>query len=466
MSDSHPLADDVETRKLRGDSLGLVNAVAIGVAGTAPSYSIAASTAALVGAVGALAPASLLYCGMIMIGITFAFLNLNRVYPDSGASYAWVGRVFNRDLGFLVGWSVLVASALFMVSATIPAATATLLLIAPDYADSKLPVVIVAACWLLAVSVVVVRGMHLTGLVQTVMTTVEITVLGGLTIAALVRFGPQAMERLSWSVFAPTAFTPETFAAGAVIALFFFWGWDVTLNVSEETSDSGRTPGLAAALAMLVIITAFLTFAVVTLIVLTEPEIRASSSNVVFAIAEKLVPRPWSYLAVLAVMLSSVGTLETSVLQFGRTLFAKARAGEMHRRWSTVHASWGTPHLATYLIAGLGIVLLVLSLAFPNVDSVLKASINAIGLEIAFYYGLAAFACAWHFHRRAARSPHLLIFAVLWPAASAITLWIVAILAARTMDTPTLVIGIGGILIGLVPLALIRWRPGHAHAPR
>ena len=87
--------------ELRKDALGLVHAMAIGVAGTAPAYTIAASTAVLVAAVGALAPASLLYCGLIMAGITFAFVHLNRVDPDSGASYTWVGRVLHRDLGFL-----------------------------------------------------------------------------------------------------------------------------------------------------------------------------------------------------------------------------------------------------------------------------------------------------------------------------------------------------------------------------
>jgi amino acid transporter len=443
---------------LRRDALGLVHAVAIGVAGTAPAYSIAASTAALIGAVGALAPASLLYCGLIMVGITLAFVHLNHAYPDAGASYAWVGRVFNRDLGFLTGWAVLVSSALFMVSATIPAATATLLLVAPDAVGSKLAVTAVAACWLIAVSVVVVRGMHLTGVLQTVMTAIEIAVLGGLTIVALVRHGAQAMERLSWSWFAPTAFTPESFAAGAVIALFFFWGWDVSLNVSEETNDSGRTPGLAAVLAMLIIAAAFMSFAIVTLAVLTEPEITGAGTSVLFAVAEKLVPRPWSYMAVLAVMLSTIGNLETSVLQFARTLFAKARAGEMHRRWSRVHERWGTPHLATCLIAALGLVLLALSLAYPDTDGVMKASINAIGLEIAFYYGLTAMACAWHFRRRAAGSPRLLMFAVVWPLASAVALWVAVALAARAMETATLVIGVGGIAVGLIPLSLLRSR--------
>jgi amino acid transporter len=433
-----------------------VHAVAIGVAGTAPSYTIAASTAVLIGAVGALAPASLLYCGLIMVGITFGFASLNRVYPDSGASYTWVSRVFNRDLGFLAGWAVLVSSALFMVAAAIPAATATLLLVAPEAAGSKLPVIAVSACWLVAVSAVSARGMRLTGIVQTVMTATEIVVLAGLTIVALARYGGQALAQLSWSTWLPGAFTPETFSAGAVIALFFFWGWDVTLNVSEETRDSGETPGRAAALAMIVIVSAFMAFAVVTLVVLSEPEIQASGANVVFAVAEKLVPRPWSYLAVLAVMLSSVGSLESCVLAFARTMFAKSRAGDLHPRWSRVHEQWGTPHLATYLITALGLLLLVLSISFQNIDALLKASINAIGLEVAFYYGLGALACAWHFRRPAARSFRVLVFAVAWPLASALVLFAVAALAALTMDAATLVIGIGGIVVGVVPLAMVR----------
>jgi amino acid transporter len=441
---------------LRKNALDFVHAVAIGVAGTAPSYTIAVSTAVLVGAVGALAPASLLYCGLIMVGITFAFANLNRVYPDSGASYEWVGRVFNRDLGFITGWTVLVSSALFMVSATIPAATATLLLIAPEAAGSKLPVIAVSACWLVAVSAVLVRGVRLTGIVQTVMTAIEIVVLAGLTLTALVRYGREALGQLSWTALMPTAFSPDSFSAGAVIALFFFWGWDVTLNVSEETRDSRRTPGRAAAFAMLIIVSAFMSFAVVTLAVLSQPEIQASGTNVIFAVAEKLVPRPWSYLAVLAVMLSSVGSLEACVLTFARTMFAKSRAGDMHPRWSRVHERWGTPHLATYMITALSLLLLVLSLAFPDIDALLKASINAIGLEVAFYYGLAALACAWHFHASTARSARMLVLTVAWPLLSAVVLLAVAVLAARSMDATTLVIGIGGIAIGLVPLAWLR----------
>ena len=39
-----------------------------------------------------------------------------------------------------------------------------------------------------------------------------------------------------------------------------------------------------------------------------------------------------------------------------------------------------------------------------------------------------------------------------------LTLWGAAALAARSMDVPTLTIGFGGLLAGLVPLAWIRFR--------
>src|SRR3984893_1853510 len=111
---------------LRADALGLFESVIMGVAGSGPAYSVAVSTATLIAAVGVLAPASLLYCSLIMFGVVFAFRHLNRLDVNAGASYAWVARVFGPALGFFAGWSVIIGSILFMVSGTLPAAPATL----------------------------------------------------------------------------------------------------------------------------------------------------------------------------------------------------------------------------------------------------------------------------------------------------------------------------------------------------
>jgi amino acid transporter len=447
---------------LESGALGLAESVVMGVAGTAPAFSIAATTATLIGAVGVLSAGSLFYCGLIMFGVTLSFMHLNRVITNAGASYAWVGQVFHPMLGFMAGWSLLVASAVFMVSGTIPAATATLLLINPSQADNPANVTFVAAGWLLAVSAVIVKGIKPTSYTQVVMTGIEVGVLVIINIAAIFHFAAHPVHAFSWQWFALTEFTPELFATGALTALFFFWGWDVTLNLNEETRNASHASGRSAVLAMVIVLLLFMGFALATLLALTDVEVQASSTNIVFAIAQKLFPAPWSYMAIVAVMLSSIGTLETSILQFTRTMYAKGRDGALHPRYAVLHKSWKTPWVATLIITLFGLAMLFLSSNFPSVQLIIKDSVNAIGFQVAFYYSLAALACAWHFRHIARRSFSELVLLLLWPLASALFLIFIAIYSVPTFDLTTNLVGIGGIVVGIVPYWLNR-RSGMAH---
>ncbi|MBS0318424.1 MAG: APC family permease, partial [Proteobacteria bacterium] len=117
---------------LEAGALGLSESVVMGVAGTAPAYSIEITTSTIIATAGVLSPASVLVCGLIMFGIAFAFIHMNRALASAGTSYAWVAMTFGRTLGFFAGWSLLVLCCVFMVSAMIPAANATLLVFAPQ----------------------------------------------------------------------------------------------------------------------------------------------------------------------------------------------------------------------------------------------------------------------------------------------------------------------------------------------
>jgi amino acid transporter len=448
---------------LAANTLGLGESVIMGIAGTAPAFSAAATTATLVVGVGVLSPASLLYCGLIMFGVTLAFQQLNRVDPNAGASYAWVEKAFGPVLGFLAGWSLLVASALFMVGGTIPAATATLGLFAPELASSPLSVALVAAAWLLIVSAVVLKGIKVASYLQVVLTGIEVVILVIIIGTALVKSGGHPAHSFSLSWFAPSSFTPQLFATGALTAVFFFWGWDVTVNLNEETRDAGSTPGLGAVLSMIAALMLFVGFALATLLVLSDAEVEHAGTNIVLAVAEKLFPRPWSYMAVIAVLLSTVGTLETSFLQFTRTMYAKGRGGALHPRYARLHKSWQTPWVAGLVLTVFGLVLLSLCSFLPTVNQIMRDAVNAIGFQAAFYYGLASFACAWGTGRSALRSPGKLIAQVLWPLASALFLAFVAIYSIPTFDLVTNVIGLGGIAVGLVPLFHNRWRRKRGH---
>src|ERR1700722_10619162 len=452
-------AQTVNTKTgLAANAIGLGESMVMGIAGTAPAFRAAATTATLIAAVGVLSPASLLYCGLIMFGVTVAFKQLNRVDPNAGASYAWVEKAFGPVLGFLAGWSLLVATALFMVGGTVPAATATLDLIAPGLTASPTRVTLVAAGWLLGVSALVVKGIKPASYTQVVLTTIEVAILIIVIIAALVKFGSRSAHTFSIHWLSLGQFTPQLFATGSLTAVFFFWGWDVTLNLNEETKNAHHTPGHGAVLAMITVLLLFVGFAVATLLVLTDGEIERAGTNVVLAVAEKLFPRPWSYMAVIAVMLSTIGTLETSFLQFTRTMFAQGRGGALHPRYARLHKTWQTPWVATAALTMFGLALLFLSSFLPTVNRIMNDSGRAIGFQGAFYYGLASFSCAWNTRRAGLKNPATMVTLVLWAVASALFLTFVAIYSIPSFDLVTNVIGLGGIVAGLVPLFLNRWR--------
>jgi len=442
---------------LQAGSLGLTESVVMGVAGTAPAYSIEITTSTIIATAGVLSPASVLACGLIMFGIAFAFIQMNRTLPSAGTSYAWVAMVFGRTLGFFAGWALLVLCCVFMVSAMIPAANATLLVFAPALMNDVHWVTVIAALWLSAVSAVVVKGIKLTSYVQVALTLIEAVILLAIIVAAFAVFTKAPAHAFSWRWFSPLEFSPKLFANGALVAIFFYYGWDVTLNLSEETRDPGRTPGRAAFWAMLFLMAFFLVFITITLLGLSDEEIQHYNTNIIFAIAEKLFGKTWGYLAILAVLLSTVGTVETQMLQFTRMLFAKARDGALHRRYARLHPRWQTPHVAIFFIWAAGLVLLFVSSYLPTINVILQDSITAIGFQICFYLGLTGLACAWHY-RALASAGWAAVTHVWWPAASGLFLFFIALYSIPTFDAVTNVVGMGGIAIGLVPLLLNRRR--------
>lgn len=446
-----------ESAQLQAGSLGMTESVVMGVAGTAPAYSIEITTSTIIATAGVLSPASVLVCGLIMFGVAFAFIHMNRALASAGTSYAWVGMVFGRSLGFFAGWALLVLCCVFMVSAMIPAANATLLIFAPALMNNVHWVTLLAALWLTAVSAVVVKGIKLTSYVQVAMTAIEAVILLAIIVAAFAVFPKAPAHPFSWRWFSPLEFSPKLFANGALVAIFFYYGWDVTLNLSEETRDPNHTPGRAAFWAMVFLMAFFLVFIAITLLGLSDAEIQHFNTNIIFAIAEKLFGKTWGYVAIVAVLLSTVGTVETQMLQFTRTLFAKARDGALHPRYSRLHHRWQTPHVAIFFIWATGLVLLFVSSYLPTINVILQDSITAIGFQICFYLGLTGLACAWH-HRALATAGGAAITRVWWPAASGVFLFFIALYSIPTFDWVTNVVGMGGIAIGVVPLLLNRRR--------
>lgn len=436
-------------------ALGTFEAAILGIAGTAPTFSVAVTTAAIVAAVGVLSVGAILYCGLIMFGIMLSFFHLSKITPHAGASYAWVGHVFGKYWGFFAGWGMLVASIFFMVSATIPAATSTLLLLAPERVEDTVWVTNTAAIWLTLVSVVVTLGVKGASITQAILTGIEALVVLALIIAAFIAYGGQPAHPPSLIWVSPFSFTPQVFATGALIAIFFYWGWDVTMNLSEESrggevGDRVTSTSHGAMLAMVNLILFFILMMVVVLIVLTDAEIAEANTNVLYAIATKLFPEPWNYLAVLCTLLSTIGTIgtiDTQIMQFSRGMFAMARDDMLHPRYASIHARWQTPWVA-------GVLLLFSSSFMPSVKDILQSSILAIGFQICFYMSLAGFACAWHYRGKLKEGLRAAVSYVIWPLLGACFMVFISVYSVPNFDLLTNLLGLGGLLLGVIPLWL------------
>lgn len=443
----------VRETRLSSNSLSLFDSAVMSIAGSAPAYSISATTATLIGAVGLQAPAALLWCGLPMMGVVMAFLYLNRWQANSGASYAWVGKALNADLGFLAGWALIVSATIFMVAGSVPAGSVTLDIVAPNLSSNLLATTIVGALWFLLISFLVMLGIRITARVQWIMSGIELIILVIAGITALVKFGLHPVNAFSWSWFSPAAFSSgSVFIAGALIATFYYWGWDVAANLNEETKNSKSIPGLGALIGMLSVFLMFELFTVATQLGMKVKDIGNASSNVLQVMGVQLFGPHLGNIMVLAVALSTIATLETTLLQVTRTLFSMGRDGVIARSFARVHPRWQTPYIASIVITIFALVLFVLSNFLPSVNAMMTDAINAIGLQVVFYYALAAIAVITYYRRVLFRSWGNFLLLLLWPLVAAVFLIIVGIADIPSLNVQTDALGIGLIVIGVLPM--------------
>lgn len=447
-----------DIQELKHNELTKVDSVIMGIAGTAPAYTISASTAALIAAVGMMGPGSILYAAIVMFGIAFAFMFLNRWRSDAGASYAWVGRAIHPTLGFMSGWALIVATCLFMVAGSLPVGTATLDLIAPSLAGNVIAVTIAGAFWFLAMNILIMVGIQITTKFQKYMTIVEVLILIVIAIGALIKFGAHPVNAFSWSWFSPTGFNLNTFMSGSLVAIFYYWGWDVTANLTEETKDRNHAPGYGGVFGMIGIFILFELLQVVFQMGLTPKQITAASTNLLPVIGDMIFPRPWGNIAILAVMISTVATLETSLLQASRTLFAMGRDSVLGEKFGQLHPRFKTPWLAGIVMGIISLLLFIVSSFSSGVNVVMTDAITAIGLQIAFYYGLTGFACAWYYRHELTLNFKTFVMRGLWPVLSAMFLWTIAIYDIPQLGWQTDAIGLGTLALGAIPLLYYRFK--------
>ncbi|MGV8880745.1 MAG: APC family permease [Rhodoglobus sp.] len=455
------------SKGLATGTLGLFGSTVIGLASTAPVYSLAATLGYVVLAVGAQAPIAFILAFVPMFFVAFAYRELNRAVPDCGTTFTWATKAFGPRVGWMGGWGVAVAGMVVLANLAQIGGKYFWLLINPEIAENTAIVTVTGVVFIALMTVISYRGTEIGEKLQNVLLGIQYLALIIFVVAAVVSVAngtaPEGstMPELSW--FNPFAFESASgFVEAILLALFIYWGWDTCLALNEETKDPEKTPGRAAILSTIILLITYVgvTVAAMAYAGLGEAGIglgNDTNADDVFLALKDLLFGPFAWLLVVAVMVSAISSTQTTILPTARGTLAMAAYRALPKRFGVVHPKYQTPAFSTIVM---GIVSTVFYVAMTIIsEDFLSDTILSLGLAIAFYYAITGFACVWFFRRELFTSAYNVVFKFLFPLLGALMLSAAFIFSAIDMFDKdygdTVIWGIGGVfVVGVGSLAI------------
>ena len=104
----------VEDKGLKKNAITFLSNVVIGVASTAPGYSLAATLGGIAGFAAFGVPAVMIVAFIPMLFIAAAYYWMNRADPDCGTTFSWVTRAIGPRLGWIGGWAIIATDIIVM----------------------------------------------------------------------------------------------------------------------------------------------------------------------------------------------------------------------------------------------------------------------------------------------------------------------------------------------------------------
>ena len=464
-----------ERAHLKADAIGFVDALVIGLASTSPAYSLAAVIGAITALAGVFAPGVLLASFVPMALIATAFLYLNRVDQDCGTTFSWVTRAMGPWFGWIGGWAITMTGVLVIGSLADVGVRFGLYAVGleaqGDNAWIRMPL---AVLLIIVMTWVCVLGTDISARLQNFLILLQVVALLVFAAVAIYRAvdGNSPLDEvtpeLSW--LNPFGAGSGALSAGLLLGVFAYWGWESSVNLSEETTDGSHTPGRAALISTFILLVTYVSVAIAVVAFAGTEWLsdNAGEEEFVFAYLAQEVMGGWDWVLLVAVATSAVASTQTTILPASRTGLSMARRHALPDRIGRIHPRHQTPDVSTWLVAAIAIAWYVG--IYQISENALFDSLTALSLLIAFYYALTGIACAIFYRRHLMESAKNLLLIGVGPLiGSALLLWLLGLSIRDLSDPdnsysgqawlgvgPPLVIGVGIFLTGIV--LMLFWR--------
>jgi amino acid transporter len=416
---SETVTHEVADKGLKRNAVGFWSSVGVGMASTAPAYSLAATLFFVVGAVGLVSPLIVIIAFIPMFLCSWAIKEMNAVDPDCGTSFTWAWRAIGPRTGwFAGGWGTIASDFLAMASYSQIAGQYFFLMIGATAIGSDATsvwVLLVGIAWIVGLTWICYIGIEISARLQVVLVVIEVIVLLLLGIVAMIKVADGSAPlghitpSLNW--LNPTKFPSfGKFAQGVLFMVFIYWGWDTTTSINEETDEPGRIPGTAGVISTFILLGTyfFLTVAVQSYAGLGSHGVGLTNSahqdDVLSVLGTSVFGSSFigtvlTKLLLFMILTSAAATTQTTILPNARTMLSMAFHKALPEWFGHVHPRYKTPTVSTVTFAVASIVF-YLALNFVSGGGVLSDAVTATTFFAALYLGISSAACTWHFRDR------------------------------------------------------------------
>jgi APA family basic amino acid/polyamine antiporter len=305
-------------------------------------------------------------------------------FPQTGGIYVFIRNAFGRLPAFLFGWAELAiirAAAVGAIATTFAEYLLRVLGFDPSLAPYDGYVHYVAALAILVISILNGVGVRWGSLVQNITTVAKYFGLLFIVLVAIA-FGMPKTGGHFTPAMPSGSFSITPFGLALVSVLWAYDGWADLAFISGEVKDPERNLPRALILGTIAVVAIYLLANVAYLGVMSVEEI-GQSKLVAADVAARLIGQPGVVLVAMTVMLSTLGTLNGSILTNPRVFFAMAADGLLFRKVAAVHPRYQTPYVAIGLTAVLGIVFVLLRTFEQLADTFVTAILPFYALGVA-----------------------------------------------------------------------------------
>ena len=443
---------------LEPDAIGVTEDTVIGMAASAPAASVGLTLAALAAATAYGSGPIIILTAIPMLIIANAYRRLNMWDAKCGASFEWVGRAINPYLGFQTGWLMVAAYILGTISG-VEVLAPTVLAASGSSSSSTWGNIAIDTALALVMLAIAVLGIRITARTQVGMALVEYVILIGFGVAGLVfvlahHAGTYHMTS-GW--ISPTGIGGHgSAAAGFLIAVFMFTGWDGSIYVNEETTRQRTNPGKAVliAVALLTVIYALATVGLQG--VVSPAKLQANAASALVYVAQAMGGSGWGKVMALSVALSAIASTGAGIVITARIVYGMAERRVLPPTLGTVSRRFSTPVAASVVVGIFVIGITWVYLLATSVQNAFTDVVDATGLLFSAFYILTALATIVYYRRRIVARPwDLVSLGVLPLGAAAFLGWIIVkSMLEAPADQNWSILGI--VVVGLILMLVAR----------